>query len=221
MLRVLSTAAIVALSVSVLASQSAQTPDTVARALQEHYGKVIDFKADFTQVVRDRFIRTPTNGAGTVFVKKPGRMRWEYTKPEKHTIVSDGVKTYTHYADEPRVYMSDVPADGDTSPFLLFLSGKGDIARDFIASRVDTPTPGTVALKLTPRKPEPDVEFLVIVVDQKSMQFRQLMKRDSQGGESTLTFSNLKENTRIPDKTFVFTMPRNAEVVTEDGTGRR
>ena len=122
MLRVLSTAAIVALSVSVLASQSAQTPDAVARALQEHYAKVIDFKADFTQVVRDRFIYAD-KWRGNGIREKAGPDAVEL-HTEKHTIVSDGVKTYTHYADEPRVYMSDVPADGDTSPFLLFL-GQG------------------------------------------------------------------------------------------------
>jgi outer membrane lipoprotein-sorting protein len=75
-------------------------------------------------------------------------------------------------------------------------------------------------LKLTPRKPEPDYVFVILAVDPKSLQVRQLIKRDEQGGESTITFSNLKENTRISDATFAFKPPKGVEVLTEDNTRR-
>jgi outer membrane lipoprotein-sorting protein len=74
-----------------------------------------------------------------------------------------------------------------------------------------------VALKLTPRKPEPEYEYLVVTVDPATLQIRALTTRDRQGGESTLTFSNLKENRGIPDKEFAFRIPRGVDVIT-DGT---
>jgi outer membrane lipoprotein carrier protein len=218
--RLLPIAVVIALSGSVLARQNAQTPDALARALQQHYQSISDFKADFVQTVRSGYSRTQSNGAGNLSVKKPGRMRWEYTKPEKQTYVSDGVKIYYYIPEEKRVYESDAPTGSEVPTFLLFLAGKGDITRDFTSSRTESQIPGTVALKLTPRKPEPDYVFVILAVDPKSLQVRQLMKRDEQGGESTITFSNLKENTGISDATFAFKPPKGVEVLTEENTRR-
>ena len=61
---------------------------------------------------------------------------------------------------------------------------------------------GTRALRLEPRKPDPDYEYLVLAFDPASYQIRGLMTRDRQGGESTIVFSNIRQNTNIPDKTF-------------------
>ena len=70
-------------------------------------------------------------------------------------------------------------------------------------------------MKLTPRKNEPDYEYLVVGIDPATLQIRSLTTRDRQGGESTLTFTNLKENTGISDKEFAFRIPRGVDVVTD------
>ena len=97
----------------------------------------------------------------------------------------------------------------------LFLSGKGDIARDFTPSSMEPTIPGTVALKLVPRRSEPEYEFLVVALDPATFQIRALTTRDHQGGESTLTFSNMKENRNLSDKDFVFSVPRGVTVVAD------
>jgi outer membrane lipoprotein-sorting protein len=57
----------------------------------------------------------------------------------------------------------------------------------------------------------------MVSIDPSTLQIRALTTRDRQGGDSTLTFTNLKENTGISDKEFVFRIPRGVDVVT-DGT---
>jgi outer membrane lipoprotein carrier protein len=109
-----------------------------------------------------------------------------------------------------------VPTQDQATTPALFLAGKGDIARDFTASYIDTPVPGTVALKLLPKRNEPEYEYFVIAIDPRTLQWRALTTRDRQGGESTLTFSNLKENQGISDKEFAFRIPRGVDVI--DGT---
>jgi outer membrane lipoprotein-sorting protein len=76
-----------------------------------------------------------------------------------------------------------------------------------------------VALKLTPKRREPEYESLTLVVEPKTLTLQMLVSLDAQGGRSAITFSNLKENVGVPDSQFVFQMPRNVEVVT-DGGGR-
>jgi len=58
---------------------------------------------------------------------------------------------------------------------------------------------------------------VVVAIDPASLQMRALTTYDRQGGESTLTLTNMKENRRLSDKDFVFSPPRGVKVVT-DGT---
>jgi outer membrane lipoprotein carrier protein len=144
-------------------------------------------------------------------------MRWMYTAPEKKEFVADGQKVYSYIPQDKQVIVSNVPPDNQATTPALFLAGKGDISRDFTAAYADSPPTGTVALKLTPRTAEPEYEYLVVAVDPATLQIRALTTKDRQGGESTLTFSNLKENQGIPDKEFAFRIPRGVDVIT-DGT---
>jgi outer membrane lipoprotein carrier protein len=203
---------------NLLAQAPARPPaDALARSLQQRYLGIHDFSADFTHTYRGGLLRTQTREHGTVKVKKPSRMRWLYTGPEKKEFVSDGSKVYSYIPQDRQVIVSDVPDANQATTPALFLAGKGDISRDFTAAYAESPTPGTLALKLTPRKNQPDYEYLVVVVDPVTLQIRALTTMDRQGGESTLTFANLKENTGISDKEFAFRIPRGVDVVT-DGT---
>jgi len=198
-------------------AQTRPSADALALALQQRYQGIRDFTADFVQTYRGGVLRTQTRERGTVTVKKPGMMRWVYTSPEKKEFVSDGRKIYSYIPQDRQVMVADVPPDNLATTPALFLTGKGDIARDFTASYVEGATPGSVALKLVPRRAEPDYEHLVVTLDPSTLQIRALTTRDRQGGESTLTFTNLKENQRVPDKAFMFRIPRGVDVVT-DGT---
>ncbi len=202
---------------AVIGAQARPAPDALAKSLQQRYQGIRDFSADFVHSYRGGVLRTQTRERGTVSVKKPGRMRWVYTAPEKKEFVADGVKVYSYIPEDRQVIVSDVPPDDQATTPALFLAGKGDIGRDFSAAYAENPAPGTVALKLTPRKTEPEYEYLVVAMDPATLQIRALTTRDRQGGESTLTFSNLKENQGIPDKEFEFRIPRGVDVIT-DGT---
>jgi outer membrane lipoprotein-sorting protein len=70
---------------------------------------------------------------------------------------------------------------------------------------------------LTPKKREPEYDWLTLVVDPRTLNLLMLITVDTQGGRSTFTFSNLKENIGLADNQFVFRMPRNVDVVTDAG----
>jgi len=196
-------------------AQVREAPEILARSLQQRYQGISDFSADFVHSYRGGVLKTQTQEHGTVTIKKPSRMRWTYTAPEKKEFVSDGLKIYFYVPEDRQVIVSNVPPGDQATTSVLFLAGKGDIARDFSASYIDSPVPGTLALKLTPRRNEPDYEYLVVAVDPASLQIRALATRDQQGGDSTIVFTHLKENQRISDKEFVFRIPRGVDVVTD------
>jgi len=199
----------------VAGAQDRQAPDALAKALQQRYQGIRDFSADFVQTYRGGVLRTETREQGTVSVKKPGRMRWIYVKPERKEFISDGLKVYSYIPQDKQVIVSSVPPDNEAATPALFLAGKGDFVRDFTPSAADGSVPGTVGLKLTPRRAEPEYDYLVVSMDPRTLQIRALTTRDRQGGQSTLTFSNLKENTGISDKEFAFRVPRGVDVITD------
>jgi outer membrane lipoprotein carrier protein len=191
----------------------------LAERIQQHYDGVRDFRADFTHAYAGGVLRKKTVEYGTVAIRKPGRMRWTYTKPEEKTFVSDGVKLYSYIPADKQVYVASVPRDDQASTPALFLAGKGNLVRDFTvgpATIKDVPS-GTASLRLTPRRAEREYEWLELVVDERMLALRMLVTGDAQGGISTLTFTKLRENVDVPDKEFVFSIPRGVDVITDAG----
>ncbi len=201
-------------------AQSRPAPGAVARSLQQRYEKVRDFSADFVHTYRGGVLRKQASERGTVSVKKPGRMRWVYTAPEKKTFVSDGVKIYSYIPQDRQVIVSNAPREDEATTAVMFLAGRGDVARDFTASYAEGGPAGTVALKLVPKRADRDYDVLVLYLDPDTFRIRALRTTDSQGGESAFTFSNMKENQGLSDKEFAFRIPRGVDVITDGSVSR-
>jgi len=197
-----------------------QTAQAVAAALQAKYDTVRDFSADFTQQWESGVLKRKITERGKLQVKKPGKMRWDYTDPEKKLFVSDGAKIYFWVPADNQVTRSAVPKQDEATTAILFLVGKGNLTRDFTVSFAPNAPSGTYALRLDPKLRERDYEWLNLVVDQKTLQIRSLTAADRQGSQSKYEFSNFKENRGISDSTFAFKIPKGADVIDADGPSR-
>jgi outer membrane lipoprotein carrier protein len=194
-------------------------PQRLARALQQRYQGIRDFSANFVHTYQGGVLRTQTTERGTVVVKKPGRMRWVYTAPERKEFISDGLRMFAYLPEDRQVMVTTLPPDQQATTPAAFLAGRGDIVRDFAAAFDETSFPGATTLKLTPHRAEPEYEYLVVAVDPTSLQILALTTRDLQGGDSTLSFTDLKENQGVADKEFVFRVPPGVDIIT-DGAAR-
>src|SRR6266699_3593341 len=88
----------VLLAISVFpAARAAELDATeLARTLQNKYDRIKDFSSDFVHTYEGGVLRKKITERGRLLVKKPGRMRWEYTTPEQKLFVSDGLKMYSY-----------------------------------------------------------------------------------------------------------------------------
>jgi outer membrane lipoprotein carrier protein len=194
-------------------------PIALAAKIQQRYNTIKDIQGDFVQTYEGGVLRTRTTERGTVAIKRPGRMRFLYTKPEKKEFVSDGNRLYAHMVADKQVIVSPAPGPDQGDIPAMFLAGQSDLARDYTPTFTPLPgaAPGLVTLKLVPRKPSAEYESLGIGVDPATHQILFLTAVDTQGGRSSFTFSNLKENRGLTDKDFVFRIPRGVDVVTQGG----
>ncbi len=211
-----------ALAAAVPAEQpSGRSARDVAAALQRKYDGIRDFSADFVHEYEGGVLRKKLTERGTVEVKKPGRMKWTYKSPEEKLFVSDGVRLYLYVPADKQVTVSRVPQDDQATSAVLFLMGKGNLTRDFAVSFVQGGPADTYTLRLDPKLPERDYDWLQISVDRATMQIRTLVAADKQGGRSTFRFSNFKDNIGLSDKTFAFKIPRGTDVITAGSTSGR
>jgi outer membrane lipoprotein carrier protein len=215
-------AAVVALAVcsasggQIAARAADSTAPELAAALQRKYDSIKDFSADFSHDYEGGVLRKKITERGHLLVKKPGKMRWDYSAPEPKQFVSDGVKMYSYIPEDKQVVVAAVPPDSEAPTPTLFLAGKGNVTRDFTPSLVDAPAgmpPGSRALKLVPKARQRDYDWLVLVLDPASLAIRGLLTVDAQGGQSSFSFTNLKENVGLADKEFAFKIPRGVDVV--------
>jgi outer membrane lipoprotein carrier protein len=210
-------ASVLLLAIAVVGAAAAPpTASELAATLQRKYDGVKDFSADFVHAYEGGVLRKQITERGKLQVKKPGKMRWEYTAPEEKLFVSDGVKMYSYIKQDKQVIVSDVPAADQATTPTLFLAGKGNLTRDFTPSLVDAPAgspPGSQGLKLVPKTRQREYDWLTLVVDPVGLAIRGLVTVDAQGGTSRFSFTNLKENVGMTDKAFEFKMPRGVDVV--------
>jgi outer membrane lipoprotein carrier protein len=212
--------AISALALTAVVSAGAQGPNdpvSLAGKIQQRYNGVKDFEGDFVQSYEGGVLRTKTTERGTLKIKRPGKIRFTYTKPERKEFVSDGVRLYTHLVADKQVIVGPAPSAEDGDVPAMFLAGRSDLARDYTPSFTALPgaAPGLITLKLVPKNRDSEFESLGIGVDQKTLQIQFLTATDKQGGRSSFTFSNLKENRGLSDKEFEFRVPRGVDVVTQ------
>jgi outer membrane lipoprotein carrier protein len=210
-------AAIVAIAAALMPARAAEpTAQELAQALQKRVETIKDFTADFVHAYEGGVLRKQVVEKGRLQIKKPGKMRWEYTSPEAKTFVSDGVKLYSYVPADKQVVVSPVPPEDEATTPTLFLAGKGNLVTDFTVSLV--PTPPAIAsagraLKLVPKTRQRDYDEMVLVVDPSTLALKGLVTVDAQGGKSSFTFNNLKENAGLTDKEFAFKIPRGVDVV--------
>ncbi|MEO8069812.1 MAG: outer membrane lipoprotein chaperone LolA [Acidobacteriota bacterium] len=194
------------------AAQGLPAAADLAARVQAHYNTVRDFTADFTLSSTSGLLPRATVEQGQLKVKKPGRMRWAYTSDDKKLFVADGVQVYSYFPKDKYVAVTPLPKGDQASTALLFLTGNGDVVRDFAPSVPADQPAGEWQLVLKPKAPQADFTSLVLHVDRRTMQIRGFVVSDTQGGKSTFRFENIKENQNLADRDFLFTIPKGVEV---------
>ncbi|GEM_PF-477443 len=194
------------------------TPEDLQRSLQKRYATIKDFRADFTQTAKGGVLRTVVNEQrGEVKIKKPGRMRWTYGPPDRHIFVADGARIYFYNPADRTGHTSPIPTGDNLSAPALFLTGRGDLERDFTAAMPATQPAAEWQLVLTPKRKQEDFTSLAVFVDRASLAYRGFAWTDHQGAAHTIRFSNLRENVGLSDTEFAYSFPRGTHITTSGG----
>ena len=183
--------------------------EALARRLDARHNSLGDLTARFVQTYRSGLMQREIVESGVVSIKRPGRMRWEYLKPEKKLFVADG-KTFYFYVPADKQVIVQESAGQRGIPSLL-LSGRSSILAEFTVALEDGPT-GRPRLKCTPRKADSEVETVYLEADD-ALRVRTIEVLDPQGNRSRFAFEDIRENVGLKDGLFNFRVPAGVEVV--------
>jgi outer membrane lipoprotein carrier protein len=191
------------------ATPAATPAEALARRVEARTRHVTDLTARFVQTYRSGALGREVVEKGVVSLKPPGRMRWDYREPEKKTFVSDGKTSYFYVPADKQVIRRET-SDARDLPSML-LSGQSDILATFEAALESGPS-GLQRLRLTPRKPDAEIQHLYVDVDGDD-RIRAILVVDVQGNRSQFAFDEIRENVGLQDRLFRFEVPRGVEVI--------
>ena len=151
--------------------------------------------------------------SGELFLRKPGRMRWNYSSPAGKLFVSDGKDIYFYTPNTNRVEKMKLKESDDLRAPLAFLLGRLDFKRDFgeLRARAEGAGQWITALPKSGRLPYRQVEFLVTP----AFEIRQLRIAGQDNSVIEFRFEQEKLNPPLNDALFKFQAPPGAEVVEE------
>ena len=200
------------------AAQTAPSPtlEEVVRGVEAAYGKMNDLKGEFTQSALNKSLNQTIDAQGTMYLKKGGKLRWEYAEPTRQEIVSDG-KTIWIYTPQLNQVNTGPAPEALSGPAGSFLSGLGKLREHFKVRFLNPAQPkdadGNVVLDLTPKQPLPTLTRLILSLDSRTYDVRKAVVYDQFDNTVTMRFTRLAVNTGVPDRLFVFTAPRGAATV--------
>jgi len=187
---------------------------TEAAAVDAHYNHLQSLQAEFTELYRGSGMeRTET---GTLWLKKPGKMRWEYRSPREKLFVSDGKDAWFYVPADRQARKTAAKKLEDIRSPLAFLLGKTKLEKELqglsLAPDVEPLAPGNVVLRGVPQALADRVSEILLEITP-GHQIARIVIQEVDGAATEYRFGEMKEDITIGDGRFQFKPPAGTETV--------
>jgi outer membrane lipoprotein carrier protein len=214
---------------SAATAAAAPNADTVVDNVQKFYAGIKQVTAQFRQSVTNNTFGSTKTSDGTVWLMKPGKMRWDYVEKKKDKVqvkksfISNGQYLYVVEHDNKQVVKKNLA--NDLMPVAVsFLYGKGDLKAEFNAAIDKTGKYGAkddIVLKMTPKKPSAQYKALYLVVAKDNYRVKQSVIVDSSDNVNQFQFFAPDFEKAIKDSWFEFneSSVKNYRIIDADQQG--
>jgi len=218
-IRLLRFAILLSMTTTLLRASVAADVKMLAAAVDAHYNHLRSLQAEFTEVYRGSGMdRTES---GTLWLKKPGKMRWEYRSPKEKLFVSNGKDAWFYVPDDRQARKTEAKKLEDIRSPLAFLLGKTKLEKELqglsLAPDVTSLQPGNVVLRGVPQALADRISEVLVEVTP-AHQIARIVIQEVDGAVTEYRFGEMKEDVEIGDARFQFKPPAGTETV-EGGLG--
>lgn len=173
---------------------------------------VHSMQANFVQTVYDNHQQAIQKSLGKIFLQRPGKFRWQVTKPIPQLIIANGSKLWIYDADLEQVTIRSLKQSAGETPALFLSHENLDLAQNYAVSEL--PHQGTLRwFRLVPKKA--DSMFASVEMGFLNQQIQQMNLQDHLGHVTKVAFKNIKTNIVLSSSLFNFKAPRQVDVIDE------
>ena len=214
---------VVAVCLTLISASFASAADVkaVAAGVDAHYNHLRSLEAEFTEVYRGSGM--DRSESGTLWLKKPGKMRWEYRSPREKLFVSNGKDAWFYVPDDRQARKESAKKLEDARSPIAFLLGKTKLEKELqglsVAPDIPPLAPGDVVLRGVPTALADQISEIVLEVTPEN-RIGRLIVQGVDGASTEYRFAEQKEDVPIADGKFNFKPPLGTEVVDEGGMGQ-
>ena len=185
-----------------------------ARAVDEHYNHLRSLQTDFTEIYRGA--GAERSESGTLWLKKPRKMRWEYRSPREKLFVSDGKVVWFYLPVDRQLRKTDFKKLDDLRSPIAFLLGKTKLEKELqgLSKVVDQAplNPANTLLRGVPKAMADRVSEVFLEITPSS-QLARIVFTEVDGATTEFRFANSKEDLGVSDRLFLSTPPPGVETV--------
>jgi outer membrane lipoprotein carrier protein len=178
---------------------------SLARQIDQHYNALKSMRMQFTEDLSTGGVQRKESG--TLELKKPGKMRWDYTSPREKLFVSDGKTAYFYVPGERQARKAGVKQLDDLQSPLRYLLGKSRIEQELEDIRLE----GNV-LSGVPKHMKDRVARVGLTINPQR-QIERIAIEEIDGTKTVFAFSEISENVNLADSRFKFSLPSGVEMV--------
>jgi outer membrane lipoprotein carrier protein len=190
--------------------------DELVARVQNRYDRTTHLRARFRQQTRLQGFDQVQSGEGQVWILKPGMMRWDYTQPERQTIIANGDTLWIYLPEDRQAIRDQVNHSLGTRTPALFLAGEARLTELFTATGVSTGGPGegdALQLELTPKAGSLPYGQVQLGIDPSSYLVKSVQLVDALGNITTMWFSDIDTEGPVDPSLFQFQIPPGVEVI--------
>jgi len=192
----------------------------VVKQLQARYEKTKDLQADFTQKTRIEGFERPVTSSGKVYLKKPGRLRWDYLDPANEEIYVNHDDVRVYVPEHKQVLVGKLTQMAASQAPLELLQGAAKLDESFDIEPTKGKARGVGGIRLITLIPKSkdqestrNLQRIVVEVFPKTYFIRTVSLHEISGNVATFEFSGLKPNLGLGNDVFDFKTPPDVEVV--------
>ena len=205
---------VLGLATAIASATSAPDVHAIAQAVDERYNHLRSLQADFTEIYRGAGMERTESG--TLWLKKPGKMRWQYRSPREKLFLSDGKDAWFYLPGERQVRRTAVKKLDDLRSPLAFLLGKTKLEKELqalsLAPDVAPLATKDVVLRGVPKSLADRVSQVLLEITPQHWISRIVIEQVD-GSVTEYRFTNQRENMAVPDQQFQFSVPDGVEVI--------
>jgi outer membrane lipoprotein carrier protein len=191
-------------------------PVELMARVQKRYDDITRLHARFRQETRLQGFDQVQTGEGEVWILKPGMMRWDYSKPERQTIIANGETLWIYLPEERQVIRDQVQTSMGTRTPALFLAGQARLAELFSVASSASQVPGEeglLRLELTPKEGTLPYSHVELGIHPTSYYVARVKLVDPLGSVTTMWFSDIDTQAAVHPSLFQFQVPSGVEVI--------